>query len=218
MLRALSVALLATLVAAAGCAPRPVVRKPRVALLPLRAVGVPVTTRAAVRERIAREVRARGELVPSAHVDRAAASEPSCAAQKPAARARCAAEVCARTEARYAVLGALGRLGETHLVQLSLFDARSRALSRSLERTLEGRAEALAEATTPLLRDLLAPLAATTARRQAEADASGKPWYRRAWVWIVAGAVLAGAAAAITLPLILRDGSSGDPYENIPLP
>lgn len=169
----------------------------RVAVFPLDGVGMPKEDVARVRKTIAQRI----DKLPNVKV--VAADEEqlaACNAAEDAEAVSCAAQVGRQAGADHVVLGALGGLGSTYVLQLKLVAVRRAAVTRSLEETVFGKRETQQAAFSNLAERLIGIRAAT-------------PWYRRWWVWGIV--TVAAASAAIAVPLAVRDS---DPYRDINLP
>jgi hypothetical protein len=194
----------AALLACAGCAAqRADGRQLRVAVLQLKAVGVAPGTARSTREAIGRKLvdATDARVLERRQVDRAVAAEPQCNDERPEGQERCALAVGARLGASHVLVGALGGLGRTFIVQLRVLDVMRAAVVKSLEETRFGSPQTLPRAAAQLAVRLVG------VRRS-------RPWYSRWWVWAIVGAVAAGTAVAI--PLAVTKGD--EPYEDVPLP
>lgn len=174
----------------------------RVAVLQLKAVGLPPQIAPQTRAAIQRQLAESSEAVVLAEqpLDQALAAEVSCKERGPEAEERCALAVGARLGATHVVVGALGGLGRTFIVQLRVLEVARAAVSKSLEETLFGEPDTLPRAAAQLAVRLVG------ARR-------APPWYGRWWVWTLA---TLAAGAAVAIPLVLTRGDP--PYEDVPLP
>lgn len=111
---------------------------------------------------------------------------------------------CARAAARTAgadraVAASMASLGDTVIARVSVIDVRAGTREETRQRVVQ-------EGTEARVREALVELGAATARGFAPAAA---PLWEEAWVWIVGGSALAGAAVAIALAVAL--GGSGGP-------
>jgi hypothetical protein len=86
----------------------------------------------------------------------------------------------------------LGRLGDTTVIRLTVYDLRRRARQGSWQEVLRQAAGAQAE------RQALERMVAGFAPPPPPPPAK-KPWYTRWWVWTAAGAVIAGGVTAAVL-------------------
>jgi hypothetical protein len=184
---------LAPLLLAAGCqaAAHTASRPPRVAVLPVRGVGlqpaeserVRVALSAAV-SRVAPPIAERGD------VDRLVATIGDCRQRSAPGEDRCALQVGSAARAREVVVGEVGALGKTYLVRLRLVQVEAAVTVRAIEETLFGELDVLVRATGPLA-DRLFGVSAPSRRR---------PWYSRWWIWSAVGAAI---AVGIALPVAL---------------
>ena len=183
-----------------GCGHAPQSLPPRVAVLPLDAVGLPAPTVARLRQALGEQIsRAPGLTgLPLPLVDEATRR----AGCVPLSRERwvpCAVRVGRELGATQTVIGAVGGLGSTYVLQLHLVGVKSGATIRSLEETLFGTPDRLETA-----------LGGITARLF---DLRRAPrWYERWWLWSLVGVAV---TAAVAVPLAVRDRN---PYHDIPLP
>jgi hypothetical protein len=196
------------LLALSGCASAPRRDAGPIAVLRLDAVGKPaLRVEPAARRAIRRQLRQQATLVDAARVEDTFATQNPCAGTK-AARERCAVRRGERLGAPKVVAGALGGLGRTFVIQLDLIDTVRGAVTRSLEQTHYGSSDGLPRAVSELASRLIdAP------RRGAGSARAPRPWYRRWWVWAIAGAVVAGS---VTAAVLLSRSSDGP--ETVPLP
>jgi hypothetical protein len=195
--------LVASLVAAAGCATsRPATRGPappqRLLILPLRAVGLSEGEAAAVRAAIVRELARELTLASDAEVATAVAGARECEGGK-ALQDPCALAAGASTGASQVLAGAVGGIGKTFVVQLRLLHVRTAAV-RTVEETLFGEQSNLLRAAGPIALRLVNV-------------SPPKPWYTRWWLWTAVGAAV---AAGVVVPVVLtRDR---DQSVHVPLP
>jgi hypothetical protein len=173
----------------------------RVAILPLDSVGLPAPAVERLRQALGQQV-ARAPTLTRLPLEEVEAATRRAAGCQPLSRERwvpCATRVGGELQAAQAVVGAVGGLGSTYVVQLHLVGVKTGAVIRSLEETLFGNPARLESAVgniTTRLFDLPRP----------------QRWYERWWVWTLAGVAV---ATAVAVPLALRDS---DPYQNVPLP
>jgi PEGA domain len=140
-------ALLAILLAA----PEP----PRVALLPLRPLGVPADVVRALEVTLRNELSQLPEakMVAEKDILTQLNREPGCAA-----RIACAAAAASRAGARQLILGTASELGDSFMVDLKLIDARSAQELRRATHPVSGSQDALIETLREAAVQLLAPL------------------------------------------------------------
>jgi hypothetical protein len=176
-------------------------RPRRIAVLPLRAVGLAPETVKDTRRVVAEEVGrvTTRPVLDDARVDRVSQRLSSCRGLEKGSQTACAVGTGSKLKASHVVAGALGGLGQTHVVQLRVIDVRSAAVIRSLEETVIGSKENLPQQTRLIAARLFDPPRAP-------------PWYRRWWVWAAAAGVV---AAAVIVPLAL---TSGDEAPTVSLP
>ena len=163
----------------------------RVAVMPLRAAGVPHSAAKRVRAALSREIKnaTSGDVVAPAKVDDALS--------RACPRQLTPDETCGFTAARSAaathlIAGAFGAIGKTHVLQLRMTDVARGAVVRSLDETLYGDLAHVERSLAPIVQRLVpAP--------------QPRPWYTRWWVWTIAGAVVTGVVA-ISLAVALQPG------------
>jgi hypothetical protein len=128
--------------------------KPSVALLPLRALGVPADVQAALQETLRNELAALPEaaLVPEAALAAELAAEPDCQA-----RVACAAAAARKAGARTVILGTASQLGDAFLIDLKLVDTRTAQELRRATHPLTGSRDGLIETLRAAAVELLAP-------------------------------------------------------------
>ena len=148
---------LLALVLAQSVAPRPPAAqagKPSVALLPLRALGVPADVQRALQETLRNELVALPEatLVPETAVSAELAAEPDCQA-----RIVCAAAAARRAGAETLILGTASQLGDAFLIDLKLVDTGSAQELRRATHPLTGSRDGLIETLRAAAVELLAP-------------------------------------------------------------
>jgi hypothetical protein len=173
----------------------------RVAVLPLDAVGLPVETVERLRRGLGDQV-ARAPTLTGLALDEVDAATGRAVGCRPISRERlvpCATKVGGQLGATHAVVGAVGGLGNTYVVQLHLVGVGTGAVIRSLEETLFGSPAHLESALGSITARLF-----DLPRRQR--------WYERWWIWTLVGVTV---SAAIVLPLTLRNTN---PYHDVTLP
>ena len=140
--------------AAPGTAPRPKSAPPVVAVLPLRALGVPPDAAAALEATLRNEVGQLPEVSMAAPELLAAAllREPDCVA-----RVACSAAAAAKAGAQRFVAGTVSELGDAYMVDLKLVDARSGQELKRVTHPVSGRQELLIELLRATAVELLAP-------------------------------------------------------------
>jgi len=142
-------ALLALLLAAPAPVPTAVV-----ALLPLRALGVPPEVARALEATLRNELAALPEatLASDESVLRELKLEPGCEE-----RLACTAQAASRAGARQLIVGTASQLGDAYMVDLKLVDARSGQELRRATHPVSGAQEVLLEALRSAAVELLAP-------------------------------------------------------------
>ena len=128
--------------------------KPSVALLPLRALGVPADVQGALQETLRNELSALPEatLVPEGALAAQLAAEPDCQA-----RIACAAAAARKAGAGVLILGTASQLGDAFLIDLKLVDAESAKELRRATHPLTGSRDGLIETLRAAAVELLAP-------------------------------------------------------------
>ena len=147
--------LLLALLLAQSASPRPAAVQPsRVALLPLRALGVPPDVQAALQETLRNELAALPEaaLVPPPALLSALQAEPDCEA-----RIACAAAAARKAGAQTLILGTASQLGDAFLIDLKLLDAATAQELRRATHPLTGSRDGLIETLRAAAVELLAP-------------------------------------------------------------
>ncbi|HEY3359136.1 MAG TPA: hypothetical protein VGQ83_38155 [Polyangia bacterium] len=195
-MRGLGALLAVALVAGCSGAQRP---GPRVAVLPVDAVGLPPGAAADLRREL---LDACGPGAPGAAATDAAvrevapASQPGCAAEPGCVR---------RVGQRLGVPQVLGlsvaSLARTHVLRARLVSTDETVAEREVSETVVGEARLLAEA----VRGLPGRLFPARAPR----------WYTRPWVWLGAAAL---AGVAISATVVLTRASGPRPDVTVPLP
>ena len=147
-------ALLAPLAALAASAPKPKTTLPVVAVLPLRALGVPPDAAAALEATLRNEVAQLPEVsvAPAEVVAAALQREPDCVA-----RVACGAAAAAKAGAQRFVSGTVSELGDAFMFDLKLVDARSGQELKRVTHPISGRQEMLIELLRATVVELLAP-------------------------------------------------------------
>jgi hypothetical protein len=207
MIRSLALAALAAQAACGAAGPAASPGPTRIAIMPVGSVGLPLDEAARVRA-IVREEVVRGSgtaLVDDGRVDAAAARSAACvgAGTDPERLDQCGARVGAALGASHALVGAIGALGRTYLVQLRVIDVARATPVRSLEETLFGDVAGLRGAARSLAGRLL-----ELPRPRA--------WYARWWLWTALGVAV---AAAVAIPVgIVASRARDDGYKDVPLP
>ena len=143
---------LALLAAAAAAPAKP---PPSVALVPLRALGVPPDVLRALQETLRNEVAAlpEAQLVPEAALSSTLSREPDCES-----RIACAAAAASKAGARQLIVGTASALGDAFMVDLKLLDARSAQELGRATHPVSGTRDALIETLHASAVELLAPL------------------------------------------------------------
>ena len=153
-----AVVLLAAAGAGAGAAhgevPKPKSTPPVVAVLPLRALGVPPDAAAALEKTLRNEVGQLPEVSvpPTDALAAALLREPDCVA-----RVACSAAAAAKAGAQRFVAGTVSELGDAYMVDLKLVDARSGQELKRVTHPISGRQELLIELLRAAAVELLAP-------------------------------------------------------------
>lgn len=134
--------------------PAAVQRAQEVALLPLRALGVPADVQRALQATLRNQLAALPEatLVPELVVEKELAKEPDCQA-----RVVCAAGAARRAGAKTLILGTASQLGDAFLIDLKLVDAASAEELRRATHPLTGSRDGLIETLRAAAVELLAP-------------------------------------------------------------
>ena len=140
--------------AAPGDAPKPRAAPPVVAVLPLRALGVPPDAAAALEKTLRNEVGQLPEVTvaPAEVLAAALQREPDCVA-----RVACSAAAAAKAGAQRFVAGTVSELGDAYMVDLKLVDARSGQELKRVTHPISGRQELLIELLRATAVELLAP-------------------------------------------------------------
>ena len=143
-----------TLVLALLCAGAALAEPPSVAVLPLRALGIPADAAKALEGTLRAEVGRMPEvqLADPAAVQKALRSESDCLASL-----SCAAGAASRVGASRFTVGTVSSLGESYLLDLKLLDARSGSELRRVSRPISGAKDQLIEAVRAAAVELLAP-------------------------------------------------------------
>jgi len=191
---------------ACGAPPRP---PPRVAVLPIEAVGAAAPEAPQLRQELLAAIVARTAAVPvpAAAVDAAvdaAGPPPGVPTSAPRRCVRdpvCARAVGGRTGADQVLGLAVASLARTHVVSAHLWRVDQDVPEREVNETVLGEAPALAAAVRELAPRLFPP--------------SRWRWYRSGWVWAGAAALVAAATTA-AIVLTRSDASGGD--VSAPLP
>ena len=149
--------LLLALALAQGLPPAPPSVQPAgaaVALLPLRALGVPADVQRALQETLRNEIAALPEaaLVSEEALSSSLAAEPECEA-----RVACAAAAAQKAGARRLILATASQLGDAFLIDLKLVDAGSGQELRRATHPLTGSRDGLIETLRASAVELLAP-------------------------------------------------------------
>ncbi len=124
------------------------------ALLPLRALGVPADVNRALQETLSNEIAALPEsaLIPAAALATALAAEPDCSA-----RIACVASAAQKAGAKTLILGTASQLGDEFLIDLKLVDAGTARELRRATHPLTGSRDGLIETLRAAAVELLAP-------------------------------------------------------------
>jgi hypothetical protein len=140
-------------VALVFAAPALATRKPVVAVLPLRVLGVSPQEARAIEKALSDEVAALPEVAPAKPevVASELKREPGCAAQ-----IACAAAAAAKAGAREFITGTVSGLGDTYTLDLKLIDARTGQELRRATHPVSGREERLIELVRATVVELLA--------------------------------------------------------------
>jgi len=177
MRRTLALLTLAGLLAAGGPAaarPRP---RLRLALLPLEAINLSQSDAAHYQALLSRALRALPEV---ALDERPVQALPGCAAE-----IACLRDLGALLGVEKLLALRVGRLGETTVVRLTAFDVTRGARQGTWQEVLRRGDDA---AVSSALDRMLAGLVPR--------GTSAPGWYTRWWVWVIAGAVVAGTVTA----------------------
>ena len=128
--------------------------RPAVALMPLRALGVPPEVARALQDTLQNELSALPEarIVPAADLAEALRREPDCEAH-----IACAAAAASKAGARQLIMGTASQLGDAFMIDLKLMDARSAAELRRATHPVSGTQDALIETLREAAVELLAP-------------------------------------------------------------
>jgi hypothetical protein len=150
-------AALALLVAAGSHAPRLAQNpreRPTVALVPLRALGVPAELTHALQMTLRNELAALPEarLLPEKDVAEALQREPDCEA-----RVACALAAAAKLGARQLISGTASQLGKDYIIDLKLLDARTGQELRRASHPVSGSPDVLIDTVRATAVELLAP-------------------------------------------------------------
>lgn len=147
-------AALAALVLATGSAAPARDTRPVVALLPLRALGVPQEVVRALQVTLRNELSALPEarLAPEKELDDQLHREPECEGH-----IACAAQAASRSGARQLIVGTVSQLGDAFMIDLKLLDARSTQELRRATHPVSGSQDALIQTLRESAVQLLAP-------------------------------------------------------------
>jgi hypothetical protein len=183
----------------AGCGST-AARPTRLAILPFDVVGVRPAEVAGVHRVLEAEVvrRTGVAVIDRERVAAAVRRLGPCQRRRREDRRGCATAAGRALMASHVLLGAVGGVGQTFLLQLEVVDVGRGVAQRSLEETVFGGAASLELAAVRVASRLDLP--------------SRRPWYTRWWIWTLAGVAV---TAAVVLPLALtRD----DPHDDVTLP
>jgi hypothetical protein len=185
---------------ALGCAHQAPPPSLTVAVLAFDSVGVAAPEVEKLRADLARRIAsfAGTRVLPDGAVRSAAAETAECRSPAPGSGPACGTRLGRRLEATHVVAGAVGGLGMTRVLQLTLVTVREGVVTRTLEETVLGGARV-----DTRLAEIAERLLGVTSR---------PPWYSRWWLWTLIGV---GVATAVALPVALIHK---DPYEEIRLP
>jgi hypothetical protein len=205
---------------ALGCASQTATQAPKaptasrstLATLPLRTVGIDETLAQKTRARIEKQAVLKVIPLSARRVDQALSRLPSCQKQqgsKPRSR-ECLEQLREKTHADWLLSGALGRLGETTLVQLRL-DSK-KGPPKTVEKSFQLSPEKLPAAVAKLALELLPPAPS----KPRVAPLTPPP---RIWLWAL---IAAGVAAAVAVPIVLTTTPGSEPPADtaivVPLP
>lgn len=148
------ICLLALVLAQTAPAARPAPARAAVALLPLRALGVPPDVQGALQETLRNEIGALPEaaLVAPEPLLAALAADPECES-----RLACLAATARKTGAAQLIVGTASQLGDAFLIDLKLVDAASARELRRATHPLTGSRDGLIETLRAAAVELLAP-------------------------------------------------------------
>jgi len=194
-LRARAPRLAAALVLAGAlqaCAHLPSPKTPRLALMPVDAVGVPPGEGARLHQAIgdalrrSRTARISSDEALQRSLHQRRVTLPECLEAEP-----CLAAVGQELSTDFVLSVTMAGLGDMRLVRSRLFKVDQGIMLKEMQQTSGGSPEQLEDTAAQLTRRLFPPR-------------PGRPWYRRWWVWAASAAVV-GAAVGITALATTKD-------------
>ena len=170
-----------------GCAHAPAGPPRAVAVVPVDALAVPAAEGEELRAAVEKQLAAATahQAVPRGKLGPLDPGEPKCRESE-----ACLAEAGRKLPADLVLSMTVAGLGTTRLVRSRLIGTKDGLLLQDLQETLTGGSSAL----DPFAQSLVRRLFPEPEPR----------WYARWWVWTIAGAAVAGAAAATTAVLVTR--------------
>lgn len=172
----------------------------RVAVLPLKTVGIPEAVAIEARRGIGREVARHNHVISDLDVDRTIDRMPVCRESEDDRRVACAVRTGNAVKATHVLVGSVAGIGQAHVVRLRVVNINNATVVRSVHETGVGDPRELAAKVGKMAGKLL------------ERPRSRR-WYTRWWVWALASAAV---VAGVVVPVVLLN--QRDPADVVQVP